>query len=329
MADGNLVMQVEDMAEGFPFMPQVAKGTVYIDRVGACDPLMREQWQRLDPFRYATVFPRWTAAGAAAPLLLSAQSWQLFANGAGETGAGTGGTAGSTNMTRAETNAYSGGGIAKQGSRFIAVALAIQTLRPFVVDTGADCIGSSATRRYAPWLKGGTDYAAEGVGLFLDATTAELQHGSDNACKYDIGPLSMALNQSGAGGYDPVQGIPGQFLYLAIPDVSGSKQDGWNLALTVTLNENLRLDSDPINATETGVNLVTPVRIAFVGFPVCVGGADSNAGACGTVDQATVQAAVQAALKAQMAAFQEMMSRMQPQGAPPALGDGKSGGRIR
>lgn len=306
MKDGNRVVLVQDMAQGYPYLPPVNEGVAWVDRPGACDPLMREQYQRENPFRYATAFWRWTRA-AGGELTLDASSLQLFQQGADAPADGTGGGVG-VDQTRAETNAYDGGGIAKQKNRFVGVAVSVQPLKPFLVATGAVAVGDAAVRRHASWFTGGTDYPAETFGLLADACTARVKHGKDNACEYDFGPLAMLMGQSPMDGYKPNQGLPGTFTYLAVPDVSGNKQDGFNLSMFLTLHEDLFVESNPLNPTVAGFDFITPVRFAFVGFPVCVNiGEDGNPAACGVDQSAQVARMVKQELAVMRAQFQSAL----------------------
>lgn len=284
MAKTDELQTLNTLAEGFPYPPPMAgEGVVFVDQNGACDPLMREQYQRESPFRYATAFFRFTRDAVTGALQLQAQTLTLFQNGANQTGAGTGGTTGNTVQTRAETNAFSQGGVAKQGNRFIGVGLMITPLAPFTVATDADAIGPNSTRTRPAWFDGGTNYPAELLALLNDSVTALAQHGEDNACSYDFGPLAFWVNQTPQAGYKPSLGVPGQFTFLAVPDVSGNNQDGYNLQVTLTVNEGLEVLSDPVNPTVAGVDVVVPVRFSLVGFPICVEGGTvkMNGAACG------------------------------------------------
>lgn len=284
MAKTEEIQTLTSLAEGFPYVPPVAgDGVVFVDQNGACDPLMREQYQRENPLRYATAFFRFTRDAVTGALELSSQTLTLFQSGANQTGAGTGGTLGQTNQTRAETNAFAQGGVAKQGNRFIGVGLQITPLAPFTVPTNADAIGPNATRTRPAWFNGGTNYPAELLALLNDAVTALAAHGSDNACTYDFGPLACWVNQTPQADYKPTLGVPGQFTFLAVPDVSGNTQDGYNLQITLTVNSNLAVDSDPVNPTVADFDVVVPVRFALVGFPICIEGGQvkMNGAACG------------------------------------------------
>ena len=318
MKDKVDIQELSSLAQGFPYMPQVQDGVAFVDQEGACDPLMREQYQRENPFRFATAFFRWQRDAVAGALQLPSGTLTLFGNGAGQTGAGTGATLGATPLTRAETNAFAQGGIAKQGNRFIGVGLLVQPLAPFIVATGADAIGPNSTRRRPPWFNGGTNYPDEMLRLLFDATTSLVQHGQDNACSYDFGPLSYWANATPQQGYKPSLGVPGQFTFLAVPDVSGNTQDGFNLQLTLTVNEGLQVDSDAVNATVAGFDVVTPVRWGLVGFPICVDGRQSmSGGSCGVGANRDLDALVAAKMK-------EALARVNAE--VPQLGDGKDGG---
>lgn len=276
------VVEVHDLAAGFAYMPPTSKGLAFVDKAGACDPLMRDQWQRENPTRYATAYFRWTRTVAGHYTLAGNQQLVLFANGPTQSGAGTGGTVGQTNLTRGDTNAFNEGGAAKQGTRFIGVGAQVQPLAPFIVATDADAIGNAALRQRPAFFDGGTDYGAEAQKLLADTTTVLLQHGQDAACTYDLGPIATWTQASPIDGYKPSLGVPGQFLYLAIPDVSGNKQSGDNLQVTLTVNTGLQVDNNPVNPSVAGFQLITPVRFGLVGFPVCTDGLDgANSGSCG------------------------------------------------
>lgn len=324
MNDGNRVVLLQDLAQGYPYLPPVNEGVAWVDRSGACDPLMREQYQRENPFRYATGFWRWVRQ-AGGELLLEPATLQLFQAGAEEVSAGTGG--GTAEQTRAETNAYSGGGIAKQQNRFVGVAVAVQPLKPFIVATGAPAVGAGAVRRRPSWFTGGTDYPAEAVGYLADACTSRVKHGKDNACEYDYGPLGMLMNQSPVDGYKPSLGLPGNFTYLAIPDVSGNKEDGFNLSMFLTLHEGLQIDSDPLNPTVAGFDFITPFRFSFVGFPVCVDAGKGGAAACGVDQSQAIMRAVKQEMAQMKAAFAEALQEARNGASQGLPAGGKGAGR--
>lgn len=280
MKEPDRIVELHDLSSGFAYMPPTQKGIAFVDKPGACDPLMRDQWQRENPLRYATAYFRWTRAAGGEYTLAGNTQLVLFGNGPTQTGAGTGGTIGTTNLTRGDTNAFQDGGVAKQKNSFIGVGVAVQPLAPFIVVTDADAIGTAAVRRYPAFFEGGTDYGTEALKLLADTTTALLQHGQDAACTYDLGPLASWINATPQQGFKPSLGVPGQFQFLAIPDVSGSQKDGENLQVTLTVNTGLQIDSNALNPTLAGFQLVTPVRFGLVGFPICNEGTDGNTGSC-------------------------------------------------
>lgn len=315
------IRELSSLAEGFPYMPASPRGVVYTGQSGACDPTMRDQYQRENPNRYATGFFRFTRA-AGGELTLPSGQISVFQTGATESGAGTGGTTTNTALTRAETNAFVGGGVAKQSNQFIGVGLAATPLAPFIVATNDPAIGPQATRRRPNWFQGGTNYPAECLRLLMDTLTALALHGQDTACTYDFGPLAMWIDKSPVEGYAPTLGIPGQFGYLAIPDTSGNKTDGYNLQVNLTVNEGLRVDSDPLNPTVAGFDVVIPVRLSLVGFPICSTNLPGGA-ACGA-DASDIRSLVRSELKRAIA---EMRKEMQG-GQSPQLEDGKPAGRF-
>lgn len=323
MADGGeKVLEVSDMAEGFPYMPPVSKGVAYTAKWGACDPLMGDQFQRLTPFRFATGFYRWTRQAGGELLLPAGTSLTLFGQGADEAGGAAPAGGGAVALTRSDTNAFDQGGVAKQGNKFVAVAATVQPLAPFIVATGAPCVGPTAVRRRPAWFTGGTDYPVELLRLLFDSINAQLQHGTNTACQYNLGTLSQWQNASPVGdGFKPQPGIPGMFTFLAIPDQSGNRNAGDNFNLVLATPPALQVDSDALNPTVAGFDVVTPVRFSLVGFPVCDAGGDAGA-ACMT-PMGSNTAALERRMNKLENVLGEAVSMMR--NANPALGAGDKG----
>lgn len=325
MADGSMagdkVLEVADLSDGFAYMPNLQKGLAYVPKYGACDPLMSDQFQRETPFRFATAFFRWTRGGGGELVLAATASTTLFGASAGVASGGeaAGAGAGST-LSRSDTNAFDQGGVAKQGNKFIAVAVSVQPLAPFTVVSGAVTVGSAAVRRRQAWFSGGTDYGAECQRLLFDAVNAQLQHGSDTACQYNLGPIAHWISGSPSEQFKPSVGIPGAFTYLAVPDVSGNRNAGDNFNLVLGNTCGLQVDSDALNPTQAGFDFVTPVRFALVGFPLC--DSAEAGGSCAPGNGQT-----EARLSKMERMLSAMFDRMQGGNAPPQLPDGKAGGR--
>ncbi len=321
MLEGDKVLEVGDMSDGFPYMPNLHKGVAYTAKYGACDPLMGDQFQRLTPFRFATAFYRWTRQAGGELLLAAGSSLTLFGQGADEAGGAAAAGGGAAALTRSDTNAFDQGGVAKQGNKFVAIAATVQPLAPFIVASGAVCVGPNATRRRAAWFTGGTDYTVETLRLLFDSINAQLQHGTNTACQYNLGTISQWQNASPVGdGFKPQAGIPGAFTYLAIPDQSGNRNAGDNFNLVLATPSALQVDSDPLNPTVAGFDFVTPVRFSLVGFPVC--DTPDNGGACMT--PAGNGAALERRMNKLEGVLGELASMMR-QGMTPALGAGDKG----
>lgn len=325
MLDADKVLEIGDLSDGFAYMPALAKGVAYAAGLGACDPLMGDQYQRETPFRFATAFFRWTRQ-AGGELVLAAQSQlTIFGAGAGAAGGGAPAGAGAVALSRSDTNAYDQGGVAKQGNKFIAVAASVQPLAPFTVATGAAAAGTTAVRRRQAWFTGGTDYPVETLRLLFDAVNLQLQHGADTACEYNLGPLAYWQDKSPVGdGFKPQAGINGSFTYLAVPDQSGNRNAGDNFNLVLTCPPALQVDSDALNPTVAGFDFVTPVRFGLVGFPVCVTG-EGDGAACAP--------AASAALERRMARMEQGLSQFLARmdaagGGGNAALPAKSGGRY-
>lgn len=314
------VLELGDLAEGFPYGPNLTKGVAYSGITGACDPLMGDQYQRETPFRFATAYFRWVRQAGGELLLAADSQLTLFGAGADEaTGAAAAGGGATAQLTRSDTNAFNKGGVAKQGNKFIAVGVAVQPLAPFTVVTGAATVNTGAVRRRQSWFTGGTDYPVETLRLLCDSVNAQLQHGTDTACQYNLGPLAYWVNSSPVGdGFKPQAGIPGAFTYLAIPDQSGNNNAGDNFNLVLRSPAALQVDSDALNPTVAGFDFVTPIRFGLVGFPVC----DSSTGAaCGVSGGSGTEA--------RMRKLEDMLSRfmgMIHNNDAPALGAGDKGG---
>ena len=322
MMSGDKVLEVGDLADGFAYMPNTQKGVAYVSRVGACDPLMGDQYQRETPFRFATGFFRWTRAAGGELVLANTASVTLFGAAAGTDGGAAAAGGGAAALTRSDTNAFDQGGVAKQGNKFVAVAASVQPLAPFTVATGAAASGPTAVRRRQAWFTGGTDYPSECTRLLFDAINAQLQHGSDTACQYNLGPIAHWIQSSPVSdSFRPQAGIPGAFTYLAVPDISGNRNAGDNFNLVLSTGCGLQVDSDPLNPTVAGFDFVTPVRFALVGFPLC----DDS------VNGASCAPGVNAVVEARMSKMEQMIGQMlnAMQGAGPAqLGDGSDGNKA-
>lgn len=274
MADSG--MTHTESVQNYPYLPRMEGGLVKVSRPGACDPDMRQLLARLVPWRFATLAFRFT--NVAGNLLLAKQQLQFFDKGAGE--AGTGGFAGV--VTQSETNAVEQGGLVPSGTRWYTVGGSVAMQAAYSVAAGADAAGD---RLYEANLSGALGYAQRCARVLADCTYVELNHGTGNACRYSMGPLGLWLNSVGDGSeaYSSQGGVPGQFFWMSTPDESTGKNEDGALRGTCDVTHNATVEQNGANPTTGQRDVILPVKIVLMGFPLCEPGVIS--GDPGMLDQ--------------------------------------------
>lgn len=273
MDDGSIPMTMD---QTFQYSPVIEKADdLVIVKGGAltCEDELANQRERLSPFRYGVVIVKGTIAAAGAPIVVAAnQSLQVFTVGVGDPGTTTGG--GASALTTAETNAIKEGGLVKQKGRFVTFGIGVNTLEPWhAVDPAADL---DASRTFPSWLRDrDVNYGETLTRAVADITTMTLFNGTDAACSFDQGPLSLWNSLSGAGKVAiGLGGMAGQFWFQAAPQVSGGHSSGDEFNMTVTTQRAVTIANDAAVPTVAGV-VAIPFRIILIGRPICGPGAVS------------------------------------------------------
>lgn len=281
MADGMMILldsDVQPLAETFPYSPEVPTMGWNIEGMGAvsCDRRMSQEKERLVPFRYDIGCFRGVRNAGTGALEFAPTTITLFASGLGEAATPNGFLAGT--KSTADSNAMPGGGAVRDGQIFIQTGFIVQLMEPWVV--AALATNLLTPRTFPHWLSlPDTGYAKKILQSVPEAVSFVVSHG-DNACKYNLGAMSM---WAGAGGVAQVQtsgadSIGGQFWYLAVPDVSGAKNNTTQLNIACTLNSAITIPSFAANPTIAEFDALCPFRIWCVGFPVCLNA--TPGGAC-------------------------------------------------
>lgn len=251
---------------GFPYMPRLNEGVIEVSRPGACDPDMKQLLARLCPHRFATVAIRFTRDAVTGNLLATAgTTFTIFDKGTGE--AGSGGFAGV--LTGSETNAVEQGGLVPSGTRWYSVGAICQWQAAYQVAAGADAAG---TRTYAVNLD--TDpggYSKRLARAVADCSYLEINHGTGNACRYSMGPAGLWNNAVGDGSqaYNGQGGVPGTFLWFSTPDESTGKNEDGALRATFTITHDLVIENDGLNPTTAQADVILPLKVVLMGFPLC------------------------------------------------------------
>jgi hypothetical protein len=194
-----------------------------------------------------------------------AQTINLFDKGTGE--AGSGGFAGI--LTGSETNAVEQGGLVPSGTRWYSVGAMAQWQAPYQVAAGGDAAGA----RFYP-VNGSSPvgaYAARCARALADCTYAEINHGTGNACRYSLGPLGLWNNGVGDGSqaFDKQGGVPGTFMWFSTPDESTGKNEDGALRMTMSVTHDLTIEQNALDPTTANVDLILPMKISLMGFPLC------------------------------------------------------------
>lgn len=256
----------------FPYPFPGLQGTeLMVSPGGACDPSQGTLKSRLVPFRHAAAAFVGTVAAPAGDIVITAgQSVVLFANG--NEGATTGLTTGT--LTAADTNAENDGGVAKGTSNFITEGIGVAPMEPWFAAAGAQP-NDSITLPH--WLRDlDADYSGAAMRALFDACSVEMTNG-DDACDYDIGPMSLWAQMSGVGRVrNGIGGIGGSLWFMATPQVSASAKSSEELTVTITLTKPITIPSSALAPTVTG-QVVVPFRFVLLGYPQCPTSATDNA----------------------------------------------------
>lgn len=326
MADGSVGLQEIDqrtllgMGKGYAYLPPLAgQLVVQPGRIGACDPLQGDERARLHWCRYGTVgvrFRRDAVTGDLVAALADSTALQAFQNAPTQSAAGSG--LPFANFTAADTNAEQQGGVVKGNAAFVTVGFRVDFEEPYLVTAGTT---TSAEVISAPWAQA---YRDEAMAQLMAQLSTVVQHGTNTACQYDLGAIGTWC-PSAARGMLAGNTVPGEFFMLAVPDVSGSQNVAQQLLLTATLQRQIRLQNDPLNATVIGFDLIVPVRVLMAGFPTCDPSLTQTCGTDARMD----------ALTEKLNALTEIVAAAMDDDPPPQtkqLGDGgspKAGGALR
>lgn len=262
---------------GFPYMPNLQQGVIEVSKPGACDPDMKQLLARLSPYRFATVAFRATRT-AGGDLLIAKATYTIFDKGTGQ--AGTGGFLGT--VTGSETNAVEEGGLVPSGTRWYSVGCMTNWQAAYQVAAGGDAAGA---RFYPVNLQSPvSSYSARIARALADSTYGEINHGTGNACRYSIGPLGLWNNAvaDGSQAFDKQGGEPGSFTWFSTPDESTGKNEDGALRMTIEVTRDITIEQDAFNPTTAGQDVILPMKISLMGFPLCEPGTCKVDG--GTVD---------------------------------------------
>lgn len=270
MAEGSATPIIDK----FPYSPPAPLTTDDLPPAGAlCDPRFRDLYARLLPYRYDTIFVRFTRDGAGALVLAAGGQTTLFSAGIGETSPQTGGGT----LDASDTTGTQQGGLVQTGQRWLSVGARISIEEPYAVAVNASGNGA---RQYLASLRreDGLGYNRVLGRAVADTLSAEVNHGSGNACRYTLGALAELgdCGQTNAAQLAP-GGLPGQFWFFATPDNSGGSRDSDQLNLIVTQNKAVTIQQNALNPTDANVDVIVPVRFGLVGVPFCGVGSTGNA----------------------------------------------------
>lgn len=275
------ILRLVGIDETFPYnMPGIRGDFFEVGLGGSCDPSMANLRTRQTVFRHAMGCLVGEVAGAGAAITFAEQSVVLFENG--NLGATTG--LGNTNLTAAETNAEADGGIAKGFSQFVLQAVGIAPVQPWFSADGSEPIEDI---QQPQWLRDpNVNYGAIAQRMAFDLTSMEITNG-DDACDYDLGPLSLWAQMSGVAEVrNGFGGFGGAMWYFATPQVSGSAQSNEQLTITATLNRAFSVPNAAAIPTVAG-QVIIPFRFVGIGFPQClVGTAEAKVDALAAAMQA-------------------------------------------
>jgi hypothetical protein len=259
-----------ELARSFPYAPQTDTMKLYeVDAAalyGACDPYFKNLDSRLVPWRVATAFVRATR-NAGPPVfydLAAGQTFNLFSQG--ETDAGSGAGISDT-LTNVETNAQKGGGLVQNDQLFFTVGVGVTILQPFAVTPAAT--PSIATKISLPELDDPTTgYARRLVRQVAQNFFGVISHGN-GACDYKTGPIDAWGSSSIANDAKSSEGIPGQFWYTSVPDVSTGTAQSNALAVQLSNPRAVQVRENALSPITAGLDVLIPIRMVLFGFPAC------------------------------------------------------------
>jgi len=263
-----------ELARSFPYAPQTDSMKLYeVDQsalYGACDPYFKNLDSRLVPWRVATAFVRATRnAGPPVSYDIAAnQTFNLFSQGETDAGSGSGI---SDNLTNVETNAQKGGGLVQNDQLFFTVGVGVTILQPFAVapPVAPATAPSIATKISLAELDDPTTgYARRLVRMVAQNFFGVISHGQ-GACDYKTGPIDAWGSTAIGNDAKTSEGIPGQFWYTSIPDVSTGSAQSNALAVQLTNPRAVQVRENALSPITAGLDVLIPVRIAMIGFPAC------------------------------------------------------------
>lgn len=260
------VVRSVGISETFPYnMPTLKGDFMDVGIGGLCDPAMGNLKTRQTVFRHALgCFIGTVATNGSSIVFDEGQQVVLFENG----NQGNTTNLGNIVLTPADTNAEAEGGVAKGLSQFVSQAMGISPVQPWFSAAGSESVVDDIQQ--PQWLRDpNVNYGAIAQRSIFDAASVEITNG-DDACDYDLGPLSLWAQMSGVAEVsNGFGGFGGVMWYFATPQVSGSAMSNEQLTVTVTLQHSVTVPNSGIVNTAAG-QVVVPFRVVLLGYPECI-----------------------------------------------------------